>query len=170
MSSAPAPDNLYKLRHSLAHVMAQAVLKLWPDTLITIGPPIDTGCYYDFLFAQPISEDDFPKIEKEMKKIIYQKQTFRCDTLKVVDAKKFWKGLKQKFKVELIEDLVKNEKIETVTHYANLGPGGKEEFVDLCRGGHVENFGEIPVDCFKIMSMAGAYWRGDEKREQLTRL
>ena len=150
--------------------MAQAVLKLWPDTLITIGPPIDTGCYYDFLFAQPISEDDFPKIEKEMKKIIHQKQTFRCDTLNVVDAKKFWKGLKQKFKVELIEDLVKNENIETVTHYANIGPKGEEAFVDLCRGGHVENFGEIPVDCFKIMSMAGAYWRGDEKREQLTRL
>ena len=170
MSPVSAVDDLYKLRHSLAHVMAQAVLKLWPDTLITIGPPIDNGCYYDFLFAQTISEDDFPKIEKEMKKIIHQKQTFRCDTLNVVDAKKFWKGLKQKFKVELIEDLVKNENIETVTHYANIGPKGEEAFVDLCRGGHVENFGEIPVDCFKIMSMAGAYWRGDEKREQLTRL
>jgi threonyl-tRNA synthetase len=164
------PDDLHKLRHSLAHVLAQAVLKLWPDTLITIGPPIDTGCYYDFLFSQPISEEDFSKIEKEMKKIIHQKQTFRCDTLKPAEAKKYWKERKQRFKVELIEDLVKNEKVDTVTHYANIGPKGEEMFVDLCRGGHVGNFGEIPVDCFKIMSLAGAYWRGDEKREQLTRI
>ncbi|TSC98272.1 MAG: threonyl-tRNA synthetase [Candidatus Peregrinibacteria bacterium Greene1014_49] len=170
MNNVPAPDDLYKLRHSLAHVLAQAVLKLWPDTLITIGPPIDTGCYYDFLFSQPISENDFSKIEKEMKKIIYQKQTFRCDTLNVADAKKYWKTHKQRFKVELIEDLAKNDGVETVTHYANLGPKGEEVFVDLCRGGHVENFGEIPVDGFKIMSIAGAYWRGDEKREQLTRI
>lgn len=170
MVQTAAPDMLHMVRHSLAHVLAQAVLKLWPDALITIGPPIDTGCYYDFLFRQPISESDFPTIEKEMKKIIHQKQTFRCDTLTPADAKKFWKARKQRFKVELIEDLVKNEKVETVTHYANLGPKGEETFVDLCRGGHVENFGEIPPDCFKIMSMAGAYWRGDEKREQLTRI
>ncbi len=165
-----SPDNLHKLRHSLAHVLAQAVTKLWPDTLITIGPPIDTGCYYDFLFPQPITEADFATIEKEMKKIIYQAQTFRCDTLKVAAAKKFWKERKQKFKVELIDDLVKNDGVETVTHYANIGPKGEETFIDLCRGGHVENFKEIPVDCFKIMSIAGAYWRGDEKREQLTRI
>ncbi|OGJ67968.1 threonine--tRNA ligase [Candidatus Peribacteria bacterium RIFCSPLOWO2_01_FULL_53_10] len=170
MNAAPIVDDLYKLRHSLAHVLAQAVLKLWPDTLITIGPPIETGCYYDFLFSEAISEEDFGKIEKEMKKIIHQKQTFRCDTLNVADAKKYWKTKKQRFKVELIEDLAKNDGVETVTHYANLGPKGEEVFVDLCRGGHVENFGEIPVDGFKIMSIAGAYWRGDEKREQLTRI
>ncbi len=166
----PHADDLHKLRHSLAHVLAQAVTKLWPETKITIGPPIEYGCYYDFLFAQPISEDDFPKIEKEMKKIIYQAQTFRCDELSPKDAKKFWKERGQSFKVELIEDLEKNEKVKTVTHYANLGPKGEETFVDLCRGGHVENFKEIPVDAFKIMSLAGAYWRGDEKREQLTRI
>lgn len=164
------PDDLYKLRHSLAHVLAQAVLKLWPGTLMTIGPPIDTGCYYDFLFSEPIAEADVPAIEKEMKKIIHQKQTFRCDTLNVADAKKYWKAHKQRFKVELLEDLAKNEGVETVTHYANLGPRGEETFVDLCRGGHVENFGAIPVDGFRIMSLAGAYWRGDEKREQLTRI
>lgn len=170
MCPSPAVDDLYKLRHSLAHVLAQAVLKLWPDTLITIGPPIDTGCYYDFLFSEAISEEDFSKIEKEMKRIIHQKQTFRCDVLNVADAKKYWKSRKQRLKVELIEDLAKNEGVKTVTHYANLGPKGEETFVDLCRGGHVENFGEIPADGFKIMSMAGAYWRGDEKREQLTRI
>ncbi len=168
--SEPKVDDLYKLRHSLAHVLAQAVTKLWPGTQITIGPPIETGCYYDFLFPQPISDSDFGKIEKEMRKIINQGQTFRRDELKVSDAKKFWREQKQKFKVELIEDLEKNEKVETVTHYANIGPKGEETFVDLCRGGHVENFKEIPTDCFKLMNLAGAYWRGDEKREQLTRV
>ena len=166
----PTVDQLYKLRHSLAHVLAQAVTKLWPGTMITIGPPIETGCYYDFLFPQPISDTDFGTIEKEMKKIIYQGQTFRRDELSVKDAKDFWRERKQKFKVELIEDLEKNEKVETVTHYTNIGPKGDETFVDLCRGGHVESFKEIPVDCFKIMSLAGAYWRGDEKREQLMRI
>ncbi|MBM3227989.1 threonine--tRNA ligase [Candidatus Peribacteria bacterium] len=170
VSSAEVPDDLHKLRHSLAHVLAQAVLKLHPDVLITIGPPIDTGCYYDFLFSKPISEADFPAIEKEMRKIIHQKQTFRCDTLSVNDAKKFWKARKQRFKVELIDDLARSEKVDSVTHYVNIGPKGEEAFVDLCCGGHVENLGEIPVDGFKIMSLAGAYWRGDEEREQLTRI
>ncbi len=154
----------------MAHVLAQAVLKLWPETKLTIGPPIDTGCYYDFLFAKPISEEDFGTIEKEMRKIINQGQTFRSDTLKTADAKKFWKDKKQPFKVELIEDLEKNEGVKEVTNYANIDAKGEEAFVDLCRGGHVENVKEIAADGFKIMSLAGAYWRGDEKREQLTRL
>ncbi len=168
--SQPTVDSLYKLRHSLAHVLAQAVTKLWPGTLITIGPPVDDGCYYDFLFSEPISIDHFGKIEKEMKKIINQGQTFRCDTLSVTEAKKYWRERHQRFKVELIEDLEKKDKVSEVTHYANLGPKGEEMFVDLCRGGHVENFHEIPTDCFKIMSIAGAYWRGDENKEQLTRI
>ncbi len=163
-------DALFRLRHSLAHVLAQAVLKLRPGTLITIGPPIDDGCYYDFLFAEPISDADFPAIEKEMKKIIHQGQTFREDVLSVTDAKKYWREHRQKFKVELIEDLEKNEKVKEVTHYVNIGPKGEETFTDLCRGGHVESLKEIPTDCFKLMSIAGAYWRGDEKREQLTRV
>ena len=167
---ASALGDLAAMRHSLAHVLAQAVTKLWPETKITIGPPIDTGCYYDFLFAEPISTDDFGKIEKEMKKIIHQGQTFRRDELSPADAKKYWKKQKQPFKVELIEDLEKNEDVKMVTHYVNIGPKGEETFVDLCRGGHVESLKEIPVDAFKIMTLAGAYWRGDEKREQLTRL
>jgi threonyl-tRNA synthetase len=169
-AAKPAGDNLHNLRHSLAHVLAQAVQNLWPGTLNTIGPPIDTGCYYDFLFAEPITDADFGKIEKEMKKIIHQGQTFRSDTLTVKDAKAYWRERKQRFKVELIEDLEKKDKVKEVTHYANIGPKGDETFVDLCRGGHVENLKEIPVDGFKIMSLAGAYWRGDENREQLTRI
>ncbi len=168
--AAPDSNDLHAMRHSLAHVLAQAVTKLWPETKITIGPPIDYGCYYDFLFAEPISDADFPKIEKEMKKIIHQAQTFRCDKLSPKDAKKFWKDRGQQFKVELIEDLEKNENVEHVTHYANLGPKGEETFVDLCRGGHVETTKDIPVDGFKLTNLAGAYWRGDEKRDQLTRI
>ena len=168
--SSTESEALHAMRHSLAHVLAQAVVKLWPETKITIGPPIDYGCYYDFLFKEPISDADFPLIEKEMKKIIHQGQTFRAETLGVLDAKKFWKSCNQPFKVELIEDLEKNEGVKTVTHYANIGPKGEETFVDLCRGGHVESLKEIPVDGFKILSLAGAYWRGDEKREQLTRI
>src|SRR3989338_4344642 len=164
------PDALHNMRHSLAHILEQAVLKLWPDTKYSIGPPIENGCYHDFLFSTPISEDDFPKIEKEMKKIIHQGQTFRRDELSTAEAKKYWKERKQPFKVEMIEDLEKNEGAKTVTNYANIGPKGEETFVDLCRGGHVENTKEIAPDCFKIMTLAGAYWRGDEKREQMTRI
>src|SRR3989344_9078109 len=170
MSKNDQPDALHNMRHSLAHVLAQAVTKLWPDTKITIGPPIDNGCYYDFLFTKPISKDDFPAIEKEMKKIIHQGQTFRRDELSVQDAKVYWKEREQPFKVELIEDLEKNEGVQMVTHYVNIGPKGEEAFVDLCRGGHTESTRDIPVDAFKLMNTAGAYWRCDEKREQLTRI
>ena len=162
-------DDLYKLRHSLAHVLAQAVLKLWPDTKISIGPPIDYGCYYDFLFAKPISDEDFKAIEKEMRSIVNVGQTFEVETLKTKDAIAYWKKQKQPFKVQLVEDL-EQEGEKEVTHYKNVDNEGNETFVDLCRGGHVENLKEIPADGFKIMSLAGAYWRGDEKNEQLTRL
>ncbi|MDP7476922.1 MAG: hypothetical protein QF442_00570 [Candidatus Peribacteraceae bacterium] len=169
MSSEPVIDDLYKMRHSLAHVLAQAVQSLWPDTQLSIGPPIDTGCYYDFLFKEPISDEDFKKIEKQMRTIINKGQTFESETLSIKDAVKFWKGKKQKFKVELIEDLGKDGEKE-VTNYRNVDSEGNEKFIDLCKGGHVENLKEIPADGFKIMSLAGAYWRGDETRDQLTRI
>ncbi|MFA6038923.1 MAG: threonine--tRNA ligase [Candidatus Peribacteraceae bacterium] len=165
----PPVDDLYKIRHSVAHVLAQAVQRLFPETQIAIGPPIDMGAYYDFLFTKPITEEDLPKIEAEMKKIIKEGQTFRCDTLTPEEAKKFWSLRAQPFKVELIEDLEKEGATE-VTHFVNLNKKGEETFVDLCRGGHVANLKEIPRDAFKVMSLAGAYWRGDEKRQQLTRI
>ncbi len=169
MKDVSSVDGLYKMRHSLAHVLAQAVLKLWPDTKISIGPPIDTGCYYDFFFKQPISDADFKSIEKEMRSIINKGQTFASESLPVDKAIAFWKGKGQPFKVELIEDLKKGGETE-VTNYRNVDAQGNETFVDLCKGGHVENLKEIPADGFKLMSLAGAYWRGDEKREQLTRI
>ncbi len=162
-------DDLYKMRHSLAHVLAQAVQRLYPNTQLSIGPPIDTGCYYDFLFKKPITDEDFKKIEKEMRSIINKGQTFASETLSTKDAVKFWSDKGQKFKVELIEDLAKDGEKE-VTNYANVDTDGNEKFVDLCKGGHVENLKDIPADGFKIMSLAGAYWRGDETRDQLTRI
>jgi len=168
-SAAAAPDVLHNMRHSLAHVLAQAVQHLWPDTQITIGPPIDTGCYYDFLFRLPISDGDFGKIEKEMRRIIASAQTFEVDELSIKESVKFWKEKGQTFKVELVEDLAKAGETK-VTHYRNVDKDGKETFVDLCRGGHVPSLRDIPPDAFKITSLAGAYWRGKETNAQLTRL
>jgi len=162
-------EDLYNLRHSLAHVLAQAVLKLWPGTQYAIGPPIDTGCYYDFLFKEPITDEDLKKIQKEMKKIISASQTFEIDSMSADDAVKYWKKNKQSFKVELVEDL-KKEGEKEVTNYKNVDSKGNETFTDLCRGGHVKDLKDIPADCFKVMSLAGAYWRGDEKNKQLTRI
>jgi len=167
--NSPEVDDLYKLRHSLAHVLAQAVMKLWPETQIAIGPPIDYGCYYDFQFANPISDEDFGAIEKEMRKIINQGQTFDVDVLTIEEAIAFWKERSQKFKVELIEDLAREGATE-VTHYRNIDAKGDTAFTDLCRGGHVDNLKHIAADGFKLMTLAGAYWRGDEKRDQLTRI
>jgi threonyl-tRNA synthetase len=164
-----SPDQLYNIRHSFAHVLAQAVLELWPNAKLTIGPPVDNGCYYDFLFATPISPDDFKAIEEKMRSIINKGQTFAVESLPIQEAIAYWNGKEQPFKVELVEDLAK-EGVTEVTHYKNLDVEGNEKFVDLCKGGHVENLKELPADGFKIMSLAGAYWRGDEKREQLTRI
>ena len=166
---APSSEELHAIRHSAAHVLAQAVENLWPDTQITIGPPIDTGCYYDFLFTKPISDEDFPVIEKEMRHIINQGQTFVVETHPIKDAVAYWKKKGQRFKVELIEDLAKEGEKE-VSFYKNVDKDGKETFVDLCKGGHVQSTKEIPADGFKLMSLAGAYWRGSEENEQLTRI
>lgn len=162
-------DDLYKIRHSLAHVLAQAILRLRPDTQISIGPPIETGCYYDFLFKEPFSEEEFSKVEKEMRSIINAGQTFEVDTLSVDDSIAYWKDKGQIFKVELVEDLKKAGEA-SVTHYANVDAKGDRTFVDLCKGGHVDTLKKIPADCFKLTSLAGAYWRGDESREQMTRI
>lgn len=167
--NATAPDELYKIRHSLAHVLAQAVLKLYPDTNIAIGPPIDTGCYYDLQSTVPISAADFKAIEKQMRTIINQGQTFAVDELSTAEAIKFWQEQSQPFKVELVEDLATSGET-SVTHYRNVNSDGDTTFTDLCKGGHVENLNQIPADGFKIMNIAGAYWRGDETREQLTRI
>ncbi|MFZ3016027.1 MAG: threonine--tRNA ligase, partial [Minisyncoccia bacterium] len=152
-------DKLHNLRHSLAHLLAAAVLEMYPETKVTLGPPIDDGFYYDFDFKSPISDKDLPKIEKKMREILKTWKEFSVEEKTFDEAKKYFAG--NEYKTELIEGL-KNEKITLYT-------SGK--FTDLCRGGHIENPSkEISPDSFKLDRVAGAYWRGDEKNKMLTRI
>ncbi len=156
-------DPLYPLRHSLAHVLAQAVLEVRPNAKLAFGPPIDTGCYYDFLFDSPLTPDDFADLEKRMRRIIGEKQPFERSELPSTEAIQLLESSAQPFKVEYCREL-SQEGEATIGFYKN-GP-----FVDMCAGPHVEHTGKIPADCFKIDSLAGAYWRGSEKNPQLTRI
>ncbi|MDR0734310.1 MAG: threonine--tRNA ligase [Elusimicrobiota bacterium] len=151
-------DNLEIKRHSLSHIMAQAVQELWPGTKLGIGPAVDNGFYYDFLSPRKFTPDDLKIIEDRMKEIIKAKQPFTRKTLKKEEAAKFFAAKGEDFKVELIDDLPGDE----VSLYSNGG------FTDLCRGPHIEHAGLI--NNFKLTHIAGAYWRGDEKRPQLQRI
>ena len=156
-------DNLYKIRHSLAHVMAQAILEIRPNAKLAFGPPIDNGCYYDFDFDTPLTPDDFKTIEKQMRKIIGQRQPFVESKRSVAEAVEHLKGRGESYKVEYCLELA--DKGETEIGFFVNGP-----FEDMCAGPHVNHTGEIPADCFAIDTLAGAYWRGDEKNKQLTRV
>lgn len=156
-------DSLYRIRHSLAHVLAQAVLTIRPEATLGFGPPIDTGCYYDFLFDNPLSEEDFETIEKTMRRIISEKQEFTAGERQLDEAVAYLESRGEYLKVEYCKELGAGGESK-IGFYVN-GP-----FEDMCAGPHVEHTGKIPPDCFKIDSLAGAYWRGDEKREQLTRI
>jgi threonyl-tRNA synthetase len=151
------------IRHSLSHIMAAAVLETKPNAKLAIGPAISTGFYYDFKFAEPFSDTEFKEIEKKMKKMIGRKIPFEQYDMSVDEAIELYKKQGNEFKVELIEEL-KAEGHKTVSFY-KLG-----EFVDLCKGPHVANTGDISPDIFKIDKTAGAYWRGDEKNAMLTRI
>ncbi|HYH52522.1 MAG TPA: threonine--tRNA ligase [Solirubrobacterales bacterium] len=157
-------EALELIRHDAAHVMAEAVMELYPGTKVTIGPPIESGFYYDFEFppGTRITEDDLPKIEAAMQKHIAADEDFVRRDIPVAEAIEIFRAQDQGFKVELIEDLVRDEGVETVSLYRN-GP-----FEDLCRGPHAPSTGRIKA--IKLSSVAGAYWRGDETRESLTRI
>ncbi|MEI6876783.1 MAG: hypothetical protein WCL50_16830, partial [Spirochaetota bacterium] len=146
------------IRHSAAHVMAEAVQKLYPGTKVGIGPAIDDGFYYDFQFATPLQPDELPAIEKEMRRIIAGGAEFARREVGKDEARRIFAS--EPFKLELIEGLEDG----TISVYEQDG------FVDLCRGPHVANTREIRPDAFKLRSIAGAYWRGDEKRPMLTRI
>ena len=151
--------DLDKLRHSCSHVMAQAVKELWPDTKVTIGPAIDDGFYYDFDKEEPFTDQDLKKIEKRMRKIIERKPKFTQSTMKSDDAVKMFSDMKEDYKVELIQSIGDEE----VSIYKT-----GDEWLDLCKGPHIESAGEIKA--FKLLSVAGAYWRGDENNAQLQRI
>src|ERR687897_1840503 len=157
-------DDLQVLRHDAAHVMAEAVVELWPGTKVSIGPPIADGFYYDFEFPDGASpgEDDLPRIEERMRAHIEADEPFERRELPVAEAIEKFRAEGQPYKVELIDDLIRDEGVETVSLYRN-GP-----FEDLCRGPHGPSTGRIGA--FKLNSLAGAYWRGNETRQMLTRI
>jgi threonyl-tRNA synthetase len=166
-----AHDQLYKIRHSAAHVMAQAVLQMFPDAGIAIGPPIDDGFYYDFDLPRALTPDDLSEIEGRMRTIIAGKHAFIYREVSADEARQLFAG--QTYKLELIEGLAsgQNEYGESAKgSMVTISTYRQDTFEDLCRGPHVANTSEIPADAFKLMSVAGAYWRGDEKRPQLQRI
>ena len=160
-------SDLYKLRHTAAHVLAQAVLELYPQAKLGIGPPIADGFYYDFDLgvdengrSQTFHPDDLPKLEKRMRQIIAEKHPLVYEEVLPDEVRR--RLVDQPYKLELIDELAeKGEKISLYQH---------DSFIDLCRGPHVVHTGKIPADGLKLMSIAGAYWRGDEKRPQLQRI
>lgn len=176
-------DNLYKMRHSLAHIMASAVTKMWPEVKLGVGPVVEDGFYYDVdLGDRSLSEDDFEKIEQQMRQIIAANQSFIRSEKPINEAIKWAKDAKQPYKLELLNDLKrsgttavkdldsrelgleadKEAAVEKVSFYQN------GDFIDLCKGPHLESTGQAKA--FKIMRVAGAYWRGNEKNPQMQRI
>src|SRR3954463_11039218 len=157
-------DALKLLRHDIAHVLAESVLELYPGTKVSIGPPIADGFYYDFEFPHgvTINEDDFEKIEARMREHVKADEPFERSEVTAGEAIERYLQEDQPYKVELIEDLVKNQGVKTVSLYRN------GDFLDLCRGPHAPTTGRAKA--FKLTSVAGAYWRGDANRQMLTRI
>jgi threonyl-tRNA synthetase len=148
------------MRHSCAHVMARAVMRLFPDVQLAFGPTIEHGYYYDFQLEHPLSDGDFPKIEAEMARIVKEDESFERVEMDRAEAVQFCQELHQEFKVEHLQDGLKDE--QQVSFYR------QGEFMDLCRGPHVPRAGMIGA--FKLLSVAGAYWKGDASKPQLQRL
>jgi threonyl-tRNA synthetase len=146
------------LRHSTSHLMAQAITRLYPDAKFGVGPAIKDGFYYDILTSKSITEDDLPAIENEMKKIVLENLKIERDVIKKSDAIELFKKLGQKYKIELLKEI----QDDVVTIYR------QGDFVDLCRGPHLPSTGFIKV--FKLLSVSGAYWKGDERNDALTRI
>ena len=164
-------SHLYRVRHSTAHVMAQAVLEEFPGGKVAIGPAIEDGFYYDFDLPRPLTPQDLEKIETRMRAILQGNFPFQRRVISAEEGKQFFKD--QPFKIELIEDLQKGETDEhgnAVSGPLELSIYSHDKFSDLCRGPHVENTSEINPQSFKLLSVAGAYWRGDERRPMLQRI
>jgi threonyl-tRNA synthetase len=153
-------ENLQNMRHSTAHLLAAAVLELYPEAKNAIGPSIENGFYQDFDFNEgKITEEDLPKIEEHMRKVLSGWDTFEIHEVSVKQAKNDFAW--NPYKSELIEEFAKEGKLITETKQGT--------FLDLCKGGHSENPGK-DIGAFKLLSVAGAYWRGSEKNKMLTRI
>jgi threonyl-tRNA synthetase len=164
-------SQLYRIRHSAAHVMAQAVLEFYPETKYTIGPPIENGFYYDFDLPVALAAEDLEKIEKRMRQIIAAGHPFVKKVVSAEEARKIFAD--QPYKLELIDGLEKgglDEYGNPLVEKPEISIYQSDSFVDLCRGPHVENTRQINPAALKLMSIAGAYWRGDEHNKMLTRI
>ena len=164
-------SELYRIRHSAAHVMAQAVVEMFPEAKYTIGPPVENGFYYDFDLPRSLTPEDLELIEKRMRQIISGKHPFEKKVLSADDARQVFKD--QPYKLELIDGLEKggfDEYGNPLEEKPEISIYTHDHFVDLCRGPHVENTAKINPSGFKLMSVAGAYWRGDEHNPQLQRI
>lgn len=171
MSERYEDSKLYRVRHSAAHIMAQAVLEYFPEALVAIGPPIEDGFYYDFGLPRQLTDEDLAKIEQKMREIIKGNYDFTRREVSAAEAKQIF--AKQPYKLELIEGLEKGGIDENGNKTAEtpvISTYKQATFEDLCRGPHVANTREINPKALKLMSVAGAYWRGDSDREQLQRI
>ncbi len=158
---ADAPQALELIRHDFAHVMARAVQKLWPEVKVTIGPVVENGWYYDFDREAPFTPEDMGAIEHEMKAIINARDAVKTEIWSRSRAIAHYVAKHEPFKVELIEGILGDEPLRMYWH---------GHWQDLCRGPHLQHTGQLPADAFKLMSVAGAYWRGDHTRKQLQRI
>ena len=164
-------SDLYRIRHSAAHVMAQAVMEMFPDAKIAIGPPIEEGFYYDFDLPRPLTPEDLEVIEKRMREIIAEDYEFEKKVISANEARQIFAD--QPYKLELIEGLEKggyDEYGEPLEEKPEISIYVDGDFVDLCRGPHVEDTGQINPTAVKLMNVAGAYWRGDENKPMLQRI
>jgi len=149
------------IRHDLAHIMARAVQEIWPDTKVTIGPVIENGWYYDFDRQEPFTPEDLGAIEKKMKEIINKREPVTTEVWERARAIQHYTDNNEPYKVELIDSIPGDEPLRMYWH---------GDWQDLCRGPHLQHTGQVPGDAFKLMSIAGAYWRGDSDRAMLQRI
>ncbi len=164
-SGGEAPDDeIYRIRHSLAHVLAQAVLEMRPGSTLGFGPPIRDGFYYDFILSEALTEEDFPELERRMKKILKKRQRFYREDLGAEEALARIDEMGEPYKREYGAELIEKHGLDGLSFYRN-GP-----FLDMCEGPHVEDTGRIPRDAFKLRNVAGAYWRGDSDNVMMTRV
>ncbi|HAT74297.1 MAG: Threonine-tRNA ligase [Candidatus Moranbacteria bacterium GW2011_GWF2_36_839] len=162
------PNDLDILRHSASHVMASAVLEMFPEAKFAIGPSIENGFYYDFELPRTLIPEDLEILEEKMRAIIKANHPFERAEISFADALKDFKKANQPYKVELIKDLEKSQETNKPLNQLTIYKSGV--FVDLCSGPHLESTGEIPADAFKLTKISGAYWRGDEKNKMLQRI
>jgi threonyl-tRNA synthetase len=157
--TANMPEAHEILLHSTAHIMAQAVKRLYPDAKVTIGPALEERFYYDFDMPEPLTEEDLPRIEAEMEKIVKENHAVSRSEMPRNEAKAFFQSVHEEYKLEIIDDIPGDEAVSVYS---------QGEFTDLCRGPHIPSTGKIPA--FKLLSVAGAYWRGNQQNKMLSRV